>query len=332
MPPDSETPETPIWMVGLGWIISLLPAAVMLMSGAMKLLSPAEIADIFGRLQQEPPDIAKGLEHLQWDRNLIAAVGVIELASALIYLLPRTAVLGAILVTGYLGGALSTHVRVGDPFLQGALAPMILGGLAWLGLLLRDGHVRAVLPLRSPGGGSSWFVRILLVLLAAVIIFLIVAAFQPAEYEVERSITINAPASEVFPHVNNFHKWDAWSPWLKVDPNAQITYEGPESGKDAVFRWAGNFKAGEGSMTIVDSTPNERIKIDLEFLKPIPNTAVTDFTFKEQGEKTLVTWKMQGRNHLLGKAFQLVMNVDKMIGEKYDEGLESLKTVVEAKK
>jgi Polyketide cyclase / dehydrase and lipid transport/DoxX-like family len=331
MSTNSPPAETPMWMVFIGWIVSLLPALGLLLSACMKLMTPAQIAEVFEHLQKEAPDLAKGFAHLQWHESMALGLGILELGCALAYLIPRTAVFGAILTTGYLGGAIATHVRIGDPFVEGALAPLVLGFLIWLGLVLRDENVRAVLPLRSPIDGSSWFVWLLFLLVAVAVGVAAVVALQPSEYKVERSITINAPAADIFPHVDDFHKWDAWSPWLKIDPNAKISYEGPKAGKDAIFRWEGNSEAGQGSMTIVESQP-DHIKIKLEFLKPMAGTAETDFTFKEENNKTVVTWKMHGQNDIVGKAFCLVFNMNKIIGDKYDEGLASLKKVVEEKK
>jgi hypothetical protein len=157
-----------------------------------------------------------------------------------------------------------------------------------------------------------------------------VIAMQPSEFHIERSATMNAPAEEVFSQVNDFHHWEDWSPWLKIDPNVKTTYEEPASGEGAVFRWAGNAEVGEGSMTITESQPHERIRIKLHFLKPFEDTAVTDFTFKPSGEQTTVTWSMDGRNNFFAKAMCLfVFDMEEMIGSKYEEGLASMKAIVE---
>src|SRR5882762_2592603 len=124
---------------------------------------------------------------------------------------------------------------------------------------------------------------ILLSLLAVVVIFLIVVAMQPAEFKVSRSATIAAPPATVFAQVNDFHKWEAWSPWAKMDPNSKATYDGPASGPGAGFAWAGNDKVGEGHMTIKESQPNDLIRIDLQFIKPFTANNVAEFTFKPQG-------------------------------------------------
>src|SRR3954469_18131365 len=102
-------------------------------------------------------------------------------------------------------------------------------------------------------------------LVVIIAVSVVVVAMQPAHYRVERSATVNAPSLVVFNQVNDFHKWDAWSPWAKLDPNMKTNYEGAPSGNGAVYRWVGNSNVGEGRMTIADSKPGQSIKIKLEF-------------------------------------------------------------------
>ncbi len=130
MPSDSQTAVAPKWMYWTGWVLSGLVVAGLVFSGVMKLVKPTAVIDEFTRLGW--PDVALGL-------------GIVEIACAIIYAIPRTAVLGAILVTGYLGGAIATHVRIHDNFIP----PVVMGVLAWLGLYLRDARLRALLPLRT---------------------------------------------------------------------------------------------------------------------------------------------------------------------------------------
>src|SRR4029434_11043916 len=105
--------------------------------------------------------------------------------------------------------------------------------------------------------------------------------------------------------------------------------EGASSGEGAIFRWSGNADVGEGSMTIIESQPPERVRIDLHFLKPFEDTAVTEFTIKPAGDRADVTWSMDGQNNFMSKAFCLFMDMDKMIGDKYEKGLAKIKTIVE---
>ena len=93
----------------------------------------------------------------------------------------------------------------------------------------------------------------------------------------------------VFENINDLHKWEAWSPWAKMDPNAKNMFSGPPEGKGASMAWAGNNKVGEGRMTIADSRPNEAIRMNLEFLKPFKANNVAEFTFKPEGDQTVVT-------------------------------------------
>ena len=161
-------------------------------------------------------------------------------------------------------------------------------------------------------------------------IFCVVVAMQPAHYTVERSATINAPAPVVFAQVNDFHKWEAWSPWEKIDPNIKKEFSGAAAGNGAVYSWAGNNDVGEGRMTITDSRPSDLIKIKLEFVKPFTATNATDFTFTPQGNQTNVKWTMSGENNFVAKAFSMFMNMDKMVGTDFEKGLGQLKTVSEA--
>ncbi len=172
---------------------------------------------------------------------------------------------------------------------------------------------------------------IVLGLIAAVIvIFIVVVAMQPAEFSVERSTEIPAPSADVFPHVNTLRRWEAWSPWAKRDPNMNTTYSGPESGVGASYAWNGNKDVGQGRMEITESRPNEHIGMRLEFMKPMKATNTVNFRFEPVGGNTRVVWSMNGTNNFMGKAFGLFMNMDKMVGGDFEQGLASMKAAVQA--
>ena len=164
--------------------------------------------------------------------------------------------------------------------------------------------------------------KILIALLAIIAIFLIVVALQPSEFHVERTTNIAAPQADVFAQVNDFHKWDAWSPWAKLDPNAKITFEGPPSGTGTIMTWAGNNEVGEGKMTLTESRPNELVKINVDIVKPMEGTS--EFAFKPEGDQTAVTWSMSGHHNFVAK-----INGKKMMGGIMDKGLANMKSVVE---
>ena len=115
--------------------------------------------------------------------------------------------------------------------------------------------------------------KILLGLVAILAVFAVVVALQPSEFRIARTAIVAAPAPDVFAQVNDFHNWEAWSPWAKLDPAAKATFEGPAAGQGAVFKWAGNDKIGEGSMTLTDSRPAELVRIKVDFVKPFAGTS-----------------------------------------------------------
>jgi uncharacterized protein YndB with AHSA1/START domain len=163
-----------------------------------------------------------------------------------------------------------------------------------------------------------------------IVVFLIIVALQPSDFRVTLSTTVVAPAEMVFAQVNELKKWEAWSPWVKIDPAMKQTYEGPSAGAGAISRWVGNNKVGEGSMTITESRPNELIRLKLEFLKPMAGTSTAEFTFKPEGRQTAVTWTMAGKNNFIAKAFCMFISMDKMIGGQFENGLAQMKSVAEA--
>ena len=172
--------------------------------------------------------------------------------------------------------------------------------------------------------------KILIALALIVIVFLVVVALRPADFRITRSTSIAAPPAAVFAHVNDFHKWEAWSPWAKLDPSMKTTFEGPAEGPGSIYMWSGNSEVGEGRMTLKESHPSDLVRIKLEFLKPIAATNTTEFTFKPEGNQTAVTWNMTGTNNFMSKAFDLVMNMDKMVGKDFEKGLAQLKAKVES--
>ena len=171
---------------------------------------------------------------------------------------------------------------------------------------------------------------ILVGLAVIVVLFLIIVATRPSDFRVSRSAAIAAPPEKVFPHVNELRNWEAWNPWGRLDPNCKMTYDGPPAGVGASYAWAGNNQVGEGRNTITESKPNELVRFRLEFAKPMKATNTAEFTFRPDGNQTIVTWTMSGKNNFAGKAFGLVVNCDKMIGGQFEKGLAQLKSLEEA--
>lgn len=158
---------------------------------------------------------------------------------------------------------------------------------------------------------------------------LVVVWFQPDDYRLTRSTVIAAPAAAVFGHVNDLKKWDDWSPWAKLDPNAKVTFSGPQSGEGASFKWDGNDKVGSGTMTIIESRPEIRIATRTDFVRPFEGSSRSDFVLSENGGQTNVIWTMTGRHNFIGKAMCLVTSMEQMLGPDFERGLAQLKQVAE---
>jgi len=128
---ETQPAPTAKWMRWTGYVISALPILALGMSASMKFTNS--------------PDLVKGMEHLGWPLKFAIALGITELTCTVLYAIPQTSVVGAILMTGYMGGAIATHARIGEGFVIQALIPI----LAWLGLYLRDARLRSLIPFRS---------------------------------------------------------------------------------------------------------------------------------------------------------------------------------------
>src|SRR5712671_3508443 len=134
-------------------------------------------------------------------------------------------------------------------------------------------------------------VIIVVVLIAAV---LILAATKPDTFRVQRAASIKAPPEKIFALINDFRRWDAWSPWENKDPEMKKNFGAATSGKDAVYAWEGNKNVGQGRMEIAESVPPSKITIKLDFVKPFEAHNIVDFTLEPKGDSTDVTWSMQG--------------------------------------
>ncbi|MEY4388257.1 MAG: hypothetical protein RLY20_3540 [Verrucomicrobiota bacterium] len=170
---------------------------------------------------------------------------------------------------------------------------------------------------------------ILLALGILAILFIVIVAGQPDDFAMSRSARFAVAPEKVFPHINNLHHWQAWSPWAKLDPNAKNSFTGPDAGSGAAMAWEGNCKVGVGKMTVTDSQPNSIIRFRLDFQKPMQATHTAEFNLLPDAGGTVITWSMSGKNNLMGKIMGLFMNCEKMVAGQFDQGLANLKAIVE---
>jgi uncharacterized protein YndB with AHSA1/START domain len=172
--------------------------------------------------------------------------------------------------------------------------------------------------------------KILIALVVLVAVFVVVVATRPAAFHIERSITVGTPPANVFAQVNDLHAWAAWSPWEKLDPKMEKTHSGAPAGPGATYAWKSESgKVGQGRMTIEKSESPTLVVVTLEFIKPFAATNTVTFSFDDTVQGTKVTWAMDASNGFMGKAFALLMNMDKTVGGDFERGLVSLKAVAE---
>ena len=170
------------------------------------------------------------------------------------------------------------------------------------------------------------------VLIAVVVVIagiLVFASTRPDSFSVQRTTTVHAPPDKVFALINDFHRWSAWSPWEKLDPEMKRTFGGPDAGVGATYAWSGNSKVGEGRMEILKTAPASKVEIQLDFIKPFEGHNIAEFTLTPQGENTQVLWVMHGPAPFITKLMGVFVSMDTMIGKDFEAGLTNMKAVAE---
>jgi hypothetical protein len=168
-----------------------------------------------------------------------------------------------------------------------------------------------------------------MIVVLAVVVVLVLAARKPDHFRVQRSASIDAPPERIFPLINDFHRWGAWSPWEHKDPDMKRTFGGAGSGRGSIYEWAGNSNVGSGRMEIVESSAPSKVAIKLDFLKPFEAHNIATFTMEPAGGATNVTWVMDGPTPFVGKIMHVFLDMDRMVGTDFEAGLANLKTAAE---
>ena len=167
---------------------------------------------------------------------------------------------------------------------------------------------------------------VLVVVIAGVLAF---AATRPDAFRVERSVSIKAGPDKIFPYLDDFNRWAAWSPWEKLDPSMKRSFSGAASGKGAAYAWEGNSKVGAGRMEITDATAPTRLLIKLDFIRPFEGHNTAEYTLEPAGDTTKVTWAMFGPAPYISKLMGVFVSMDSMIGKDFEAGLANLKAAAE---
>jgi hypothetical protein len=155
------------------------------------------------------------------------------------------------------------------------------------------------------------------------------AALQPDSFMVKRAASIKAPPEKIFPLINDFGRWSAWSPYEKKDPAMKRAFSGPAAGKGAVYAWEGNKDVGQGRMEIADAAAPSRVTLRLDFVKPFEAHNRVDFMLEPMGDATSVTWAMEGPMPFVSKLICLFIDMDRMVGADFEAGLANLKSIAE---
>ncbi|TMM53665.1 polyketide cyclase [Maribacter algarum] len=171
---------------------------------------------------------------------------------------------------------------------------------------------------------------LLYILAGIVILVLILSLIAPKTYDVFRSIEISKPKSEVFNYLRSLKNMDDWSPWAKKDPNMEKKFTGTDGEIGCVSYWNGNKDVGEGEQEIKKIIDGERIDSELRFFKPFKSTSDCYMKVEDAGVSgTKVIWGFSGQNKFPMTIFSLFKSMDSMVGPDFEQGMASLKEVLE---
>jgi uncharacterized protein YndB with AHSA1/START domain len=159
--------------------------------------------------------------------------------------------------------------------------------------------------------------------------FLAYVAIKPSYSEISREVAINASPEKVFGFINNRTIANSWNPFLQKDKQAKITFEGPEVGVGSATIWEGGKELGKGRATVTEVVPNQKLTVKLEYQEPFVMTQEANYLLRQEGGQTIVTWKVSGHGNFLSKLFCTFMDMEKMVGDVFSDGLNQLKTQVE---
>lgn len=266
-----------------GRVITMLAALPFLFSFAMKLSGS--------------PQVQEGMAHLGWPAAAIGTLAFLEALSMLLYLLPASSVLGAVVLTGYLGGAIATHLRIGEP----VYLHVVIGVLIWLGLFLRDPRLHVLLPVRTK------------------------------DFLVSSEITIARPVAEVFAFLRPLKNFQSWNPFLKPGANVKLDFRGVDGQPGFVASWDGDREVGAGEQELTRILEGQRIDFDLRFFRPFRgNNKGSWIVEAADANQTRVRWCMTGPSPFPMSVIGLFIRCEKMIVPQFAAGLAKLKEKLEA--
>lgn len=153
---------------------------------------------------------------------------------------------------------------------------------------------------------------------------------QPADYMIARQLDIRATSEVLFPYINSAKKSNEWMPWIDSDSKIQMTFTGPDEGVGSTASWRSEGRMGQGKSEIVESVPNQITRIKITYLKPMEMSQISEMSLKpNEAGLTTVRWAVKGQNNLMGRVMAVFMDIDKMVGGQFENGLQKLKLLAE---
>ncbi len=172
--------------------------------------------------------------------------------------------------------------------------------------------------------------KIFLVIAVLLLALCIYAALKPATFLVAREISIKATPEVIFTHINNAKKANDWMPWKEIDQEAVMVELGPEEGVGSGSKWDSKGQMGTGQAVVIESVPNVKVVTQLTYTKPMEMSqlATVSLSPNESGD-TNVRWEVTGENTFMGRLMCIFMDMDKIVGQQFEKGLNNLKRIVE---
>ncbi|WP_457424823.1 SRPBCC family protein [Roseateles sp. P5_E7] len=172
---------------------------------------------------------------------------------------------------------------------------------------------------------------ILICLGVALVALLVYASTRPDEFRVERRLRIAAPADKVWPLVSELRSFNRWNPYERKDPLIKTRYDGAPSGIGSRYAWESD-KVGTGSMEITSQQPGRTVRMNLDFVKPFEAHNQAEFALQPTADgATEVRWSMAGPANFMSKLMGVFIDMDKMVGSDFEDGLQNLRQLAEAK-
>ncbi|KYG70623.1 hypothetical protein AZI85_01425 [Bdellovibrio bacteriovorus] len=170
-----------------------------------------------------------------------------------------------------------------------------------------------------------------LAVLVLLVAFLGYVSTREGKFKYVRSDLIQAPKDKIYPYISDLKLGAQWSPYEKADPTMKKSFSGPEAGVGATMSFEGNDQSGSGKIEIVKLTPQETVELKLTMIKPMHAENLVTYTLTSEGDATRFTWSMEGDGGFMGKLVHVFIDVEKMVGDQFVQGIQNLKALVEAK-